>query len=203
MNKIDETVYRLIVAIILISVVSISGYYRHKADKESEGTLSRKKDGPVMMMVIKIGGLILWLSPMIYIIYPEWMSWSKIGIPDFIRLSAIGLGILCVGGIYWLFSYIGSGISPTSATRKNHILVTSGPYKWVRHPLYTVGSLTFISFGLMADSWLIISLGILAFIIMAIRTSKEEENLIKKFGDEYIEYMKDTGRYFPRLGKRL
>ena len=102
-------------------------------------------------------------------------------------------------GIYWLFSSIGSGITPTSATRKNHQLVTSGPYRWVRHPLYTFGSSMFIALGLMADSWFIAALGILAFLAMAIRTPKEEANLIETFGDEYKEYMKRTGRYFPKL----
>ena len=60
----------------------------------------------------------------------------------------------------------------------------------------------FISFGMMADNWFIAALGILAFIAMAKRTPQEEANLIVKFGDEYREYMKRTGRFFPKLGNR-
>ena len=60
----------------------------------------------------------------------------------------------------------------------------------------------FVAFGMMADNWFIAALGILAFIGMAIRTPKEEANLIEKFGDEYREYMKRTGRYLPKLGGR-
>ena len=107
-----------------------------------------------------------------------------------------------VAAVYWLFSSIGSGITPTSATRKQHTLVTSGPYRWVRHPLYTAGSALFIAFGMMADNWFIGLLGILTFILMAIRAPKEEANLIEKFGDEYREYMRTTGRFLPYLGKR-
>jgi protein-S-isoprenylcysteine O-methyltransferase Ste14 len=40
---------------------------------------------------------------------------------------------------------------------------------------------------------------VLAFIAMASRTPKEEANLIEKFGDEYRDYMKRTGRFLPRL----
>jgi protein-S-isoprenylcysteine O-methyltransferase Ste14 len=58
----------------------------------------------------------------------------------------------------------------------------------------------FISFGMVADNWFIALLGGLAFIAMAIRTPKEEANLIEKFGDEYREYMKRTGRFFPKIG---
>jgi protein-S-isoprenylcysteine O-methyltransferase Ste14 len=153
-----------------------------------------------MMTLIRIGGLVLGLSPLVYLINPGWMAWSKIGLPVSVRWLGVGIGVLCVMGIYWLFSSIGSGITPTSATRKQHTLVTSGPYRWVRHPLYTIGASLFIAFGMMADLWFIAVLGVLTFILMAIRTPKEEANLIEKFGDEYREYMKRTGRFLPKLG---
>ena len=195
----NENIFRILAAIILFTGIGISSYFRRKADRESGESISRKVDGTPMMTVIRIGGLILWLTPLVYLINPAWMAWSKIGLPEWVRWLGLGLGILCVFGIYWLFSSIGTGITPTSATRKEHELVTSGPYRWVRHPLYTVGSSMFVAFGMMADNWFIALLGILAFIGMAIRTPKEEANLIEKFGDEYREYMKRTGRFFPKL----
>ncbi len=195
----NETIFRILAAIILFIGMGISSYYRIKADKDTGEKIPRKVDGSAMMTIIKIGGLILWLSPLVYLINPNWMNWSKIGLPESVRWLGVGIGILCVLGIYWLFSNIGSGITPTSATRKEHKLSTSGPYRWVRHPLYTVGSTLFISFGMMADNWFIAALGVLAFIGMAARTPKEEANLIEKFGDEYREYMQRTGRYFPKL----
>jgi protein-S-isoprenylcysteine O-methyltransferase Ste14 len=196
----NENIFRLFAALILFTGMGISVYFRLKADRESGEKISRSADGTVMMTIIRIGGLVLWLSPLVYLVNPGWMAWSKLGLPDWARWLGVGLGLLCVMGIYWLFSSIGSGITPTSATRRQHTLVTSGPYRWVRHPLYTVGSSLFISFGMMADNWFIAALGILAFIGMAIRTPKEEANLIEKFGDEYREYMKRTGRFFPKFG---
>lgn len=196
----NENIFRLFAALVLFSGVGISSYYRRKADRDSGETISRAVDGSVMMTLIRLGGLLLWLSPLVYLVNPHWMVWSKLGLPQGVRWLGVVIGVLSVFGIYWLFSSIGSGITPTSATRKQHTLVTSGPYRWVRHPLYTVGSSMFIAFGMMADSWFIAALGILTFILMAIRTSKEEANLIEKFGDEYREYMKRTGRFFPKLG---
>ena len=198
----NENIFRLLAAILLFTAIGISSYYRRKADRESGETFSRKVDGSAFMNIIRIGGLVLWLSPLVYLINPAWMAWSKIGLPEGVRWLGVVLGILCTVGIYWLFSSIGSGITPTSATRKEHKLVTSGPYRWVRHPLYTFGSAMFVAFGLMADNWFIALLGILAFLAMASRTPKEEANLIEKFGDEYREYMKHTGRYLPRFSKQ-
>ena len=196
----NENIFRILAGLILFTGMGISSFYRIKADKETGEKISRKVDGSALMTIIKLGGLILWLSPLVYLLNPLWMAWSKIGLPDWVRWLGVGIGIVCTIMIYWLFSSIGSGITPTSATRKQHTLVTSGPYRWVRHPLYTVGSSMFISFGMMADNWFIAALGVLAFIAMAIRTPKEEANLIEKFGDEYREYMKHTGRYLPKLG---
>ena len=196
----NENIFRILAAIVFFTSVTISGYFRRKADRESGEKISRNVDGTKMMNVIKLGGLVLWLSPIVYLINPQWMAWSKIGLPEWVRWLGVGFGILCALGIYWLFSSIGSGITPTSATRREHTLVVSGPYRWVRHPLYTVGASMFVSFGMMADNWFIAALGILTFILMAIRTPKEEANLIEKFGDEYREYMKRTGRFLPKLG---
>ncbi|MFN8382631.1 MAG: isoprenylcysteine carboxylmethyltransferase family protein [Anaerolineales bacterium] len=198
----NENIFRTLAALTLFTGIGISSYFRIKADKETGEKISRKVDGSVMMNIIKFLGLALWLSPIIYLINPKWMAWSKIGLPESMRWLGIGIAIVNDVLLYWLFSSIGSGISPTSATRKEHKLSTSGPYRWVRHPLYTVGAVLFISFGMMADNWFIAVLGILAFIAMAKRTPQEEANLIEKFGDEYKEYMKHTGRFLPKLGSK-
>jgi protein-S-isoprenylcysteine O-methyltransferase Ste14 len=195
----NENIFRIFTALLFFTGLGISGYFRRKADRDTGEKVSRQADGSGMMTIIRLGGLALWLSPILYLINPGWMVWSKVGLPEWVRWLGVGIGILCNFGIYWLFSSIGSGITPTSATRTEHKLVTSGPYHWVRHPLYTVGSSMFIAIGLMADNWFIAILGVFTFIIMAVRTPREEANLIEKFGDDYLEYMQHTGRYLPKL----
>ena len=196
-----ENVFRVLAGLIFFSGLGISGYFRRKGDRDSGGSVSRRVDGSVMMTTIRIGGLLLWLSPLLYLMHPGWMAWSTAGLPGWGRWLGVGMGVTCVGLIYWLFRSIGSGITPTSATRENHVLVTSGPYRWARHPLYTVGSSFIVSFGIVADNWFIAGLGVLAFVLMAVRTPAEEANLIAKFGDEYRIYMERTGRFLPRLRK--
>jgi protein-S-isoprenylcysteine O-methyltransferase Ste14 len=198
----NENIFRLLTALLFFTGLSISGYFRRKADRDTGEKISRQADGLSMMTLIRIGGLILWLSPILYMINPGWLAWSKIGLPEWVRWFAVGIGFLCIFGVYWLFSSIGNGITPTSATRTEHRLVTSGPYRWVRHPLYTIGSSMFVAFGLIADNWFIALLGVWVFILMAIRTPMEEANLVEKFGDEYREYMKHTGRYLPKLSSK-
>ena len=194
-----ENVFRILAGLILVSGVGISGYFRRKADRDTGEAVARAADGPAMMTAVRLGGLLLWASPLVYLVNPEWMAWSKAGLPVWGRWLGVATGLTCTGLIYWLFSAIGSGITPTGATRQRHVLATTGPYRWVRHPLYTVGSTFFVSFGMMADSWFIGALGVLAFVLMASRVPAEEANLVAKFGDEYRDYMTRTGRYLPKL----
>jgi len=194
-----ETFFRLTVFATLAISVGISGYFRRKADLATNEAVSRKVDGSMLMNIIRLGGLALWFSPLVYALNPGWMAWSKLGLPEGVRWLGAGLGLLSVFGVYWLFSNIGNNITATSATRREHKLVTSGPYRWIRHPLYTFGLTLFISLGLMADNWFMMLLGALAFLVMVIRTPKEEAGLIEKFGDAYRNYMKTTGAFLPKL----
>jgi protein-S-isoprenylcysteine O-methyltransferase Ste14 len=41
--------------------------------------------------------------------------------------------------------------------------------------------------------------GVAAWLVIVVRTDKEEENLIARFGDDYRSYRERTGRFFPRL----
>jgi protein-S-isoprenylcysteine O-methyltransferase Ste14 len=194
----NENIFRILATVIFVTGLSISGYYRRKADRESAEKVSWQDEGIVMILVLRLGGLLLWFSVLGYLIYPPLLAWSKVGLPDWVRWLGVGLGIVCVPLIYWLFSSIGQGISPTVATRQEHRLVTSGPYRWVRHPLYSVGTLMFFAMALMADSWFIAVMAVVAFILLALRTPNEEAHLIEEFGDEYRVYIEHTGAYLPK-----
>ena len=195
----NDNTFRIFATIIFITSISISGYYRRKADKVTGEKVSWKDEGIVMILLLRVGGLLLWFSIIGYLIYPPILAWSKVDLPEWARWIGVGIGFVCTLLIYWLFSSIGSGISPTVGTRKEHKLVRHGIYRWVRHPLYSVGTLLFLSFATIADSWFIAAMAVLAFILLAIRLPNEEAHLIKKFGDEYRQYMKTTGAFLPKF----
>lgn len=199
----NENVFRILAGLMLFTGLGISGYFRRKADRDTGEKVSWEKEGLFMILALRIGGLVLWFSMLGYLIYPPLLAWSQVGLPGWTRWIGVGLGIVCVVLIYWMFSSIGSGITPTVATRSEHKLVTKGPYRWIRHPLYSFGTLFFLSFALMADSWFIALMAALAIVLLSIRLPTEEAFLIEKFGDEYREYMKHTGKYLPKLGGTL
>jgi protein-S-isoprenylcysteine O-methyltransferase Ste14 len=54
--------------------------------------------------------------------------------------------------------------------------------------------------SLVAANWFIILTGVLALSLLVIRTNKEEDNLMKRFGDTYRVYRERTGRFWPKFG---
>lgn len=190
--------FRVFAVAIFITGISIGGYYRYQAEKAGE-RLSWKEEGIAVMILLRVFGLIGWLSIITYLLNPAWMRWSELALPAWARWVGVGTGLLCLPLTYWLFKSIGRNITQTVKTRKEHQLVTHGLYHWVRHPLYSVGTMLFLSFALMAANWFIALASLLGFVMLMVRLPKEERNLIARFGDEYREYMKRTGRLIPKI----
>ena len=102
--------------------------------------------------------------------------------------------------IHWVFRSIGRNISETVLTKQDHELVTTGPYRWVRHPLYSSALLLIFSIGLMLGDWLLILFSVVGTIIFRFLViPAEEERLIAAFGVEYERYISRTGALLPRL----
>lgn len=198
----NETLFRALAATILCSGLAISIYFRRKADRETGETVSLKEEGLPMVLALRIGGLVMWLSMFTALIYPPALAWSRAGLPDWARWTGVSLGIVCLGLLAWMFRSLGASITPTVATRREHRLVTHGPYRWIRHPLYTFGTLFFLSIALVIDSWFIALMALLAITALTVRLPKEEALLEEKFGASYREYRARTGKYLPRLGRR-
>jgi protein-S-isoprenylcysteine O-methyltransferase Ste14 len=95
-------------------------------------------------------------------------------------------------------------VSETVLTKSHHELVISGPYQWIRHPLYTTGIVLVLAIGLIAASWFILLLALVALAsIRLVVIPLEERELLTKFGNAYGAYMQRTGRLLPRvLGPR-
>ena len=98
---------------------------------------------------------------------------------------------------------LGQNVSETVLTKQEHHLVESGPYKWVRHPLYTTGVSLFIALGLMQSSWFVVFMSVVAVLLLRLLVIPAEESaLMAKFGDQYRAYMRRTGRLLPRVSDR-
>ena len=192
-----ETIFRLVTFILLAVALSVSGYFRRKADRE--GGQMKTSEGQGLVVVLRLLSLIVVFPLFGYLINPDWVAWARFPLPDWVRWLAAGVVIASLPMFYWILVSLGNNISPTQATRQNHQLVTDGPYRWARHPLYAVGFVCAIALTLLTALWWLGVGLVVPFSILLWRTSIEEARLVETFGDEYREYMKRTGRFFPKL----
>jgi protein-S-isoprenylcysteine O-methyltransferase Ste14 len=86
--------------------------------------------------------------------------------------------------------------------RKEQILVTSGPYHYVRHPIYTAGFTFMVTLAFATANWLVLLPMLAGTALLYSQVGREEAMLIGRFGDEYREYMKRTPRFIPRFRTR-
>jgi protein-S-isoprenylcysteine O-methyltransferase Ste14 len=134
-----------------------------------------------------------------YLSDARWLSWWSLALPAWLRWA--GAGLFVVGGMLatWTFASLGKNLTDTVVTRKNHTLILTGPYRWVRHPFYGAVAMTVLALAIVAANWLLLLGGIAVLSLLVIRTRKEEEKLVERFGDEYRRYMERTGRFLPRF----
>jgi protein-S-isoprenylcysteine O-methyltransferase Ste14 len=196
---ITETSLRTIATLLIFSIFAASGYVRRNADK-SEKAHGFENENPWLLRLRGIGALVFYLGLLAYLAYPPLIGWTAVpGWPIALRAIGVGLMVLVMPLMIWMLTSLGKNITPTVTTRAEHQLVVSGPYKYIRHPLYSFGTLFFFGASLLAGNWLMWLGAIVALYALFSRTPLEEKMLIKKFGDQYRDYMKRTGRYIPKL----
>jgi protein-S-isoprenylcysteine O-methyltransferase Ste14 len=190
---------RLWALIVLLGSVTISGYYRAQARKLS-GTIERRREGGLILAARAAGGLGAFGAVMVHALAPQLMGWASFAAADWVRWVGAGMGVFAMPGTYWVFSSIGRNVSETVLTKQQHELVQHGPYRWIRHPLYTLGVVLLAALGLMLTSWLVLFFAALAFVMFRfVVVPIEEAQLIAKFGDGYRAYMRRTGAMLPRV----
>ena len=192
-----ELLYRGILLGLFIAAFMMSKHFRGRADKQ-RGKMPRRGDGAAFLIpqVIITLATLGWL--LTYLIAPRWIAWSQVQLPQWMRFGGAGLGVATIGLFIWMFKHLGANVTATAQTRPDAQLVTTGPYRWIRHPMYAFGLIWFLAIVVLTASWFIAITGTAGFSFLLIRCRREEANLIEKFGDEYRAYMRRTGRFFPR-----
>ena len=93
---------------------------------------------------------------------------------------------------------LGKNFRPTLEASPDQELVTTGPYSYVRHPLYLAFLLMLTSTGLLSSNWFIGVVGVLLIAsITVVRIPAEEALLSQRFGEQYREYRQRTPALLP------
>lgn len=100
----------------------------------------------------------------------------------------------------WAFKVLGDNFSQDIAIKKDHQLVTSGPFKFIRHPQYLSQILMDIGAAAATLSFVLMPLALIQIPFLFMRASFEDKLLEKHFGDHFRNYKKKSGQIFPFIG---
>ena len=122
-------------------------------------------------------------------------------LPKAAAIGGIGVAVT-FGGIafaIWARYVLGSNWSSQVAIREDHELIQAGPYRWIRHPIYT---------GIITAAWgtaiVVGQLGAFLGVILvtlgfAYKGKQEELNLHATFGESWMAHRQRTGMFLPRM----
>ena len=193
----SETFFHLTFVITFLVFTAIRAYY-HRLAMAARGKVEYR-EGKLhtgLRLVVGIPFMVVFFA---YMIWPGIAGWAVIPLPLWARWIGVIFSILSVPLILWIQRYLGSNFSTTLHVRDAHTLVTQGPYRWVRHPMYSLLFVQLVGMLLVTANGLIGGVPLLAFIVIVVaRIKNEEATMIEKFGDEYRAYMRRTGRFLPR-----
>ncbi len=117
---------------------------------------------------------------------------------------AVALGTVIFALALWVFrrshKELGRNWSITLEIREQHRLVSSGPYAFVRHPMYTSFLLMGLGQAFLLANWVAGLAGLIGFaVLFFLRVSKEERMMLENFGPQYRTYMERTKRIIPYI----
>lgn len=182
-------------AIVVEMVIRAPLNKKRKEEKMSEQRVSSQEK--FILFLLLIGMFIL---PLIYSA-STWLDFANYSLP----VWAGWLGVALLLGALFVFwrahADLGLNWSPSLEIREKHQLITKGIYGVIRHPMYASQWLWVIAQPLLLQNWIVGFVNLLIFIpFYMLRVQAEEKMMVDIFGDEYREYMKQTGGVLPKIG---
>ncbi len=199
-----DLVYRLLFVSIFIIFWLIRLYYVKKT-RDPDAPRSREERRAAMKQEGWTGILLVILTyaeivvVVLFLWAPSWMAWADLVFPFWIHLTGAILLICSIPYMVWVHRTLGQHYSYALETKTEQKLITSGPYSRVRHPLYSAHNLFNLGMVFLTAYSPLILFAIIGVPFTYARMKSEEKMMIEKFGGEYEEYLKRTGRIFPKL----
>jgi protein-S-isoprenylcysteine O-methyltransferase Ste14 len=157
--------------------------------KEKEG---EHPYGDAGQLILLLAFLIVWAGDSFVLRVSTFLSEE---VPLYIRLVLLGIAMLCA--VY----LARAGHAVVSHHGRPERMVSTGAFRYVRHPLY-LGSILFY-LGLIVSTASLFSFALLVGIFLFYNrlASYEEEWLFEEYGEDYRAYKKRTGKWVPKIGR--
>jgi len=194
-----ETVFRIQLPILIIAFAVHRGYYVTKHSRPENDTVKKREEGLASKIAGPLG-MFAFLTMLAYVINPNWLAFASLSFPAWLRWLGVGIALVGFALLQWAQVTLGKSWSDTPRMMKEQSLITSGPYRFIRHPIYTAFILILGSTLFISSNWMIGLCWIgMTILEVASRIKFEESLMLEFFGEQYRNYMKKTGRLLPKV----
>jgi protein-S-isoprenylcysteine O-methyltransferase Ste14 len=167
-------------------------YTPGKREGERSKQVSRQSIVPLLTRLV-------WLAVFVISPYGDRRDIAIIGAGDALRYGGVLLFVLGLVWVGWAFLTLGKQHSGEVTIQSGHQLITNGPYRWLRHPMY-LGLIVFpMGVGLVFRSWPGVLLPLLLIGLFIWRIGDEEALMHQEFGEQWERYCQRTWRFIPYL----
>lgn len=192
-----DVAYRVALLAAFVCVIGAGEILSRRFGRPGSDT-PRSADGPVIATTLMLGGVAFWGGLLAWIAWPPVLSWAAIGLPAALRWAGIPAFLAGASLAMWARFTLGRSSTVTSVPASGATLVTHGPYRWLRHPIYSGGAVMAVGAAALVDSAFILVVGLVLLGVLDYRTRREERLLLERYGDAYRRHMDRTGRWLPR-----
>lgn len=193
-----DLLFRGMIALLAVSMQLVRWRSRRYAGWSANWPAFKAR--PVDGVLLTVWTALMSLVLAVYVFAPGWLESTRWPCPLWARLLGFPVGLFGVFLLAWADISLGKNLSVIPEIKTEHTLTTQGPYRWIRHPIYSAGSVLCFSYLFITANWLVgaICLGG-ALLLYGSRMPREEQMLIEHFGSQYRLYAQSTGRLLPRL----
>lgn len=190
--------FQIVYVVLLVALLVVRLRWHRRARVLDAGVVDVPEDWPIRVVRWLI--LPVWLFGMLgWPLSPESFAWQAIGLPVAVRVGGVVVATVGVALLVWVHETLGANFSPFLRIRADHELIATGPYRRVRHPMYTAFAMILAGLAALTDSAVLFVAVVLMVAAIAQRTRAEEAMLVARFGPQYEAYRASTGALLPPL----
>lgn len=191
-----DAIFKIILILVYSAFSIIRIQYQRHAYKAGYKTVIEESKKYSIFLSLLICYEVLTLF--IFLLGPHLLNWASLPLQAWVRWLGLLLALTALALFIWVHQHLGNNFSIKLRIAQDHTLTISGPYQWVRHPMYTAFYMLHLAAFMLTANWFIGLTWIVGLtIIICLRINREESMMLAGFGEDYRLYMQRTGKFTP------
>ncbi|TMH19074.1 MAG: isoprenylcysteine carboxylmethyltransferase family protein [Betaproteobacteria bacterium] len=141
---------------------------------------------------------VIWIPLVIAWIVLPWLALTRanplFAVPQFVKEEPL------YAALRWLAALIALAcLAMTASEKRKGTLITDGLFAYVRHPIYSLSMLLMLCTAIIIATPLMLGIWAVHLVLNNLKARNEERHLLATHGEPYAQYLRRTGRFFPRF----